>query len=107
VTQTSENKDCPTYSQVELLISGNGLALKEMVMEFSNGQTMPNMKVNGVKIKHVAMASFGMPMVIILMGIGKMIKQMVLECICIKMEPNTRAAGVMIYKKGTELKLGK
>jgi hypothetical protein len=101
-TQIKKRKDHPMYSKVVLSILESGLGLKEMDMESKSGLTMPNTKENGDKIKHVERASFGMQTEIILMGNGRMIRQVVMEFICILTALSMRACGKMTYKMDME-----
>jgi len=51
--------------------------------------------------------SSGMLKVIIIRVNGRMIKPMVMECICIRMEPSMKECGRMIYRMEKGLRYGK
>ena len=78
-----------------------------MDQEYKFGLIMPNMKVNGVKIKQMAVENSGMLMAIFMKVNGKMIKLMVTEFTFMLMEPNMRGIGKMIFKMAKAWRAGK
>ena len=78
-----------------------------MVQVSKSGQIMLNMKVNGEKIKLMAVENSGMQMVISMRENGKTIKPMVMVYIYMLMVHNMKAIGKMIFKMDKAWKAGK
>lgn len=78
-----------------------------MVLEFKNGQMELDTKVNGNIIKLMEKVSLLMLMVMFTMEIGKMIWQMELEYIFIKVVLNMKENGFVINNMDMERKHGK
>ena len=78
-----------------------------MVQVFKFGQTMPNMKENGVKTKQMVEVNSGMLMVIFTKENGRKTRLMDMEFIFTSMVLNMKATGRMIFKMDKVWKAGK
>lgn len=84
----------------------SGMGFLNMVMEYKFGLTVPDMKVSGLKVKHVEKEPSDMLMGIFMKEIGKMIKPMDMEPTPIAMEQNIKVTGKMIFNGEMEPKFG-
>jgi hypothetical protein len=85
-----------------LFIKVNGKAIRDMAMEFSNGQMVQNMKDTGRITKLTAKAHFIMLMEMSLKVIGKMTKQTDTVSISMLMVQDMKVIGKMTSKKVME-----
>ena len=65
------------YLKTELFIEDNGVEISVTVTEFRSGLTEQNMRVIGATTKLMALANFGMPMVMFMTVSGKRTKLLV------------------------------
>lgn len=69
-----------------------------MDLEFKFGQIRGSIKENGKMIAWVVRVSFGMPMVIFMMGIGNKMKSVVMVYTFTHLVPFSKDNGVKVYK---------
>ena len=77
-----------------------------MDQEFSYGQMVLNMRVNGVKTKQMALENSGMLMEMYMKEIGKKTKLTDMECTSMSMEHDMKVNGKMIFKMEQEPRAG-
>jgi len=80
--------------------------MKGMVMGLISGKQELFMKGNGIIIRHMEKAYFGIVLVKYILVNSNKIRQMAMVFIFIKMDLDMRESGKWIYKKGKVLKLG-
>ena len=107
VTKPILNLDLSTLLKTVPFTKVSGLEICGTVTVYRSGPMVLSMKVAGDGIKQMEKGSFGMLMVMFLMGNGKRTKLMALVLILMSMGLGMRVSGSMTYNMDKDVKYGR